>query len=179
MAKSVRRVVTGHDADGKAVFVSDGQPPSAVTLEQLAGYKMTHAWYVDWTPTGLSDGGELPAGPLPFEPPPGGVRWVIVEFPPEKDMVAHLDMEALVKELGAKMPGFLERSDPSRFGMHRTDTIDFGVILSGEIWLELEDSELHLKAGDCVVQRGTWHAWHNRSTEPCILSAVMISTQPT
>jgi quercetin dioxygenase-like cupin family protein len=93
-------------------------------------------------------------------------------------MMAGLDMEALQEEISAKMPGLLDASDPSRLGMHRTDTIDFVVVLSGEVWLRLDESEVHLQAGDCVVQRGTWHAWHNRSAKPCLIADVMISPQP-
>jgi mannose-6-phosphate isomerase-like protein (cupin superfamily) len=67
--------------------------------------------------------------------------------------------------------------DPEEYGMHQTQTIDFVTIVSGEVDLRLDDAEVHLKAGDCVIQRGTRHAWRNRSTEPCVLSAVLVSTK--
>jgi uncharacterized cupin superfamily protein len=60
--------------------------------------------------------------------------------------------------------------------MHRTDTVDFVMVVVGEAWLVLEAGEVHLKAGDCVVQRGTWHAWRNRSAAPCVIAGVMIRT---
>jgi hypothetical protein len=67
--------------------------------------------------------------------------------------------------------------DPEEYGMHQTQTIDFVTIVSGEVDLRLDDAGVHLKAGDCVIQRGTRHAWRNRSTEPCVLSAVLVSTK--
>ncbi len=67
-------------------------------------------------------------------------------------------------------PGVTER-------WHRTDTIDYGIVLTGELWMQLDEGEVHLKAGDVVIQRGTIHNWENRGTEPCIIAVVLIATQ--
>ena len=86
-----------------------------------------------------------------------------------------MDFEALLEELDEKFPGaakYMERDHP---GMHTTDTIDFEYIISGEIWLELDDGkEVHIRAGDTVIQNGTRHAWHNRGSEPCRMVICLI-----
>jgi mannose-6-phosphate isomerase-like protein (cupin superfamily) len=178
MPQSIRRVVTGYDSGGKSVVVSDGEAPSRVTIEHLAGLTMTGLWFLDRPPTDVSQGGDAPSRRGRLGPAPGGMTFGVTEIPPDEAVLASLDMAALQEEVGAKMPGLLDASDPSRLGMHRTETIDFVVVLSGEIWLRLDESEVHLEAGDCVVQRGTWHAWHNRSAKPCLIADVMISSQP-
>ncbi len=109
---------------------------------------------------------------------PGGAHWRVVEIPPDSAAPADVDINDLIAEVNEKVPDWLAHGDISRPGMHRTPTIDFGVVLSGEIWLELEDGEVHLRAGDCVVQRGTMHAWRNRSDSPCVMSFVLIEASP-
>jgi len=177
MPRTIRRVVTGCDSNGKSMVVSDGEPARRVTIEHLAGLTMTGLLFLDRPPVDVSDGSDQPGTRGRLGPAPGGMTFGTTEIPPDEAMMAGLDMEALQEEVSAKMPGLLDAADPSRLGMHWTETIDFVVVVSGEVWLQLDESEVHLKAGDCVVQRGTWHAWHNRSTEPCLIADVMISPQ--
>ncbi len=176
-ATDVKRVVTGIDEDGKSVIVSDGPPPRSVTLELIGGLKQTDVWHLGSPPKSPADGGDLDHN-ANLVPPPGGAHWRVVEFPPESAAPADVDINDLIAEFNDKVPDFLALADLSRLGMHKTPTIDFGVVLSGEIWLELDDSEVHLKPGDCVVQRGTMHAWRNRSDKPCVMSFVLIATGP-
>ncbi len=165
--------MTGVDPEGKSVIVSDGPPPRSVTLELVGGLKQTDVWHLGSPPKSPADGGDLDHN-ANLVPPPGGVHWLVVEFPPDSAAPADVDINDLIAELNEKVPDLLANADLSRLGMHKTPTIDFGVVLSGEIWLELDDSELHLKPGDCVVQRGTMHAWRNRTDRPCVMSFVLI-----
>lgn len=177
IAQEIRRVVTGVNLEGKSVVVSDGPPPRQVTLELLGGMKMTDVWHLGSPPESPADGGDLDRN-ANLVPPPGGTHWRIVEYPPGPAVPADVDINDLVAELNEKLPGVVEDSDLSRPGMHQTETIDLGIVLSGEIWLELDEGEVHLKPGDCVVQRGTMHAWRNRSDRPCVMSFVLIEAGP-
>jgi len=74
-----------------------------------------------------------------------------------------------------KLPGLGEAMEPANPGMHTTDTVDFDVVISGEVWLELDDgAEVRLGPGDCVVQNGTRHRWHNRTSEPCVIAVALL-----
>ena len=178
MPQSVRRVITGIDEAGKSVFIADGDSASTVAIEQIK-LARTGIWRLDETPTDASDGHEPPGGSISMEPAPGGMTFMTVELPPDASISREIDMAALGQEMASKVPGMMESLDPARgIGMHKTETIDFITVVSGEVSLKLDDgAEVRLKAGDLVVQRGTWHAWRNRSSEPCVLSAVMVSTR--
>jgi quercetin dioxygenase-like cupin family protein len=90
---------------------------------------------------------------------------------------AAVDRQALMAEMEAKLPGLAAHMEPKSPGMHTTDTIDFEYIISGEVWLELDDGVLvHLRAGDTVVQNGTRHAWRNKGSEPCRIVVFMVGT---
>lgn len=169
----IRRIVTAVNPDGKSVVASDGSPPRAVTLELTGGTTLTDLWHLGAPPESPADGGDLDRN-ADLVPPPGGIHWRTVEYPPDSAAPADAELSDLVAEVKEKLPGFVENADLSRPGMHKTETIDFGVVLSGEIWLELDEGEVHLKPGDCVVQRGTMHAWRNRSDRPCVVSFVLI-----
>ena len=112
-------------------------------------------------------------------PPPGGAHWALAEFPPDSAVPSDVDLASLIAEVNEKLPYLLAYQDPTRPGMHQTPTIDFAIVISGEIWLELDEGEVHLKPGDCVVQRGTMHAWRNRSDRPCVMSFVEFGVGPT
>ena len=170
---NARRIVTGINAEGKSVVVSDGGPPRSVTLESGGGTSMTDLWHLPAPPKSPADGGDLDHH-ANLVPPPGGTHWRVTEFPPEGTGPTDAEPGDIIAELNEKMPDWADHFDMSRPGMHKTETIDFGVVLSGEIWLELDEGEVHLEAGDSVVQRGTMHAWRNRSDAPCIMSFVLI-----
>ncbi len=91
---------------------------------------------------------------------------------------ADLDMAAAIAEVNQKMPGFMDVLETDNPGMHRTDTVDYIVVLSGEVSLELDDGQtVQLRAGDCVVQNGTRHAWRNTSSEPCVLAYALVGAR--
>ena len=169
-----RRVVTGTDAAGKAVVVSN-EPAEAVTVSLAPGLEFRMMWGSDQTVTLPTDGTKPEA--RTYFPPPGGFRFSYVSIPPEGSapLPPQADIARGVAEIEEKLPGLFAHNEPDNPGMHTTDTIDFDVVLSGEIWLELDHgAEVQLHQGDCVIQNGTRHAWHNRSSEPCTLAVAIV-----
>lgn len=169
-----RRVVTGHNAEGKAVFVSD-EAVAPVTLALLPGYEFHLLWGADSTVT-FPDDGERPASKGYF-PPIGGFRFGIFTIPPDGGAgpPADLEIEAAHAEFREKLPGLSERLEPDNPGMHTSSTIDYGIVLSGEATLELDDgSKLSLGAGDTYVQNGTRHRWSNRGAVPAVIAVTLV-----
>lgn len=167
MDLTVRRVVTGHDADGNAIFVSDGAPPHAVAAPN--GTAVVDLWALDGAPLD-PDAGFEPTGGFPIEPPPAGMWWRLIRLP--------LPDRSLPRE-----QQFLHQGDDPRFsaerpGMHATATLDFAVILDGAIELEAEDGCVRLGPGDCVVQRGTQHRWRVVGDGPCTYAVALFALDP-
>lgn len=174
---NLRRVVTGRNRAGRSVVVQNGVSPRIVTTETLPGLALVEIWATDEIP-------QLPVAPVDlittmksFVPGPGGTRFRIVQFPGASNRA--FDQEAFRREYLAKAPGLAEAMELQDSGMHTTDSVDYGVVISGEITLELDDgATVSLKQGDCVVQNGTRHAWRNRSTTPCIMAFVLVGATP-
>jgi mannose-6-phosphate isomerase-like protein (cupin superfamily) len=173
MEKQVRRVVTSHEADGKAVVLFDGAPVK-VRERPEGGTKSWVLWVSDSTPadiSGTQDRGDRTIG---IPPPVGGSVFRIVDFYPMDDK--KLPPDYMARSIGAEHAP--SKGWPPRHpAMHRTRTVDYAVVMSGEIDMMLDDSEVHLKAGDVLVQQGTNHAWVNRGTEPCRIAFVLIDAQ--
>ena len=170
---NIRCVVTGRDSSGKSVFVKDS-PAEPITLTSAPGLEFHRLWGSDTIPTLPSDG-----TPSPFPhyfPPAGGFRFGFFTIPPETKILRDpATLLAAFAELQTKLPGMAEVLEPMNPGMHTTDTVDFDVVLSGEVFMELDaGAEVHLKPGDCVVQNGTRHAWHNRSSSPCVIAVALV-----
>jgi mannose-6-phosphate isomerase-like protein (cupin superfamily) len=169
----VRRVVTGHDGDGKAVFASDDQvDPLRVAINP--GAEFHRLWGADQAPAFPDDGG--PTAQPSYFPPVGGYRFGLFTVPPASvPAPAGLNVQAARAEMEEKLPGLQSYMEPGNPGMHTTDTIDFEMVLSGEVILELDDgAEKVLRPGDTVVQNGTRHRWKNRGTEPAVLAVFLI-----
>jgi mannose-6-phosphate isomerase-like protein (cupin superfamily) len=168
MTRPTRRVVTGHDASGKAAVLIDGAAPNA-KLRKATGLTSTLLWVTDGSPvdnSGRADSAEREIG---VAPPPCGSIFRVVDFPPAA-LVGAVDNAAMLREMGIAGG----HADPRHATMHRTKSIDYAVVISGEIHMLLDDSEVHLKAGDVLVQRGTNHAWVNRGKENCRIAFVLI-----
>jgi len=168
-----RRVVTGHDIGGKAVFVSD-EEVEPITLALLPGTEFYRLWGAD-KPPDFPDDGSATTGHTYF-PPVGGFRFGIFTVAPDSvSMLDGLDMEDAVREMDEKLPGagdYLEHDHP---GMHTTATIDFEFVVSGRCVLELDNGATReLGPGDTVIQNGTRHAWRNPYEEPCVMAVVLI-----
>ena len=159
-----RRVVTGH-AGGKSVVLYDGPAPNR-RLRQATGLASTLLWVTDESPADISGSADRAAREVGVPPPPNGSIFRLVEFPPG---AREMSRDAVLEEMGIGSQG--EAKHP---GMHRTRSIDYAVVLEGEIDMLLEDSEVHLAAGDVLVQQGTNHAWVNRGSKPCRIAFVLI-----
>lgn len=172
-----RRIVTGHDGGGKAVFIDDGQPPNRITLDGRPGWELNTLW-------ATADVAQLPAagdaslGLTSYLPTAPGTRFIFATWPAHQDQARNAEPETLRAEYNAKVPGLGHAHEKDDHGMHTTDTVDYVIILAGEVWLELDDGQERLiKAGDCVVQNGTRHRWQNRSDAPCVMAAVMVGAE--
>jgi mannose-6-phosphate isomerase-like protein (cupin superfamily) len=169
----VRRVATGHTAEGKSVIVSDTEVDGD-TVGLLPGFRWHQLWGADRAPN-FPDDGSRPLGPT-FFPAVGGYRFMLLTLPPQSvPRPAPADRQAMLSELETTLPGLAAHMEANNPGMHTSDTIDFEYIISGEVWLELDDDvQVHLRAGDTVVQNGTRHAWRNKGDEPCAIVVFMI-----
>jgi mannose-6-phosphate isomerase-like protein (cupin superfamily) len=172
----VRRVVTGHDDKGKAVVASDSEV-DGFRPALSPGSEFHTLWTGDEAPR-FPDDGSMPPLSTWF-PPIGGFRFGMFVVPPTDDTGGGVwspdDLEGAMAEFEANLPGLPAYIEPDAPGMHTTDTIDFEVVLDGEVWLELDDGvEVHLEPGDTVVQNGTRHAWRNHGTVPCRLAVFLI-----
>jgi mannose-6-phosphate isomerase-like protein (cupin superfamily) len=169
MATKIRRVVTGHDKSGKAIVLKDGAPPKVVS--NVAGVTDTVVWVTDTTPAVLVNDKDNADRQIGVPPPLTGSIFRTVEFPPDKDVPA-FDNAEMTRQMGIGEHGHGEK--PRHPGMHRTQSIDYAIVLKGEIDMLLDDSEVRLREGDVVVQQGTNHAWANRGDKPCLVAFVLI-----
>lgn len=169
----VRRVVTGHTPDGKAIVASD-ELVGPITLDLLPGYEFHRLWGDDEAPTFPDDGSPRPS--VQYFPPVGGFRFGLFTVPPETVVApGDVDVPAALAAMEDALPGMAGHMEPENPGMHTTDTIDYEYVVSGEIELELDDGvTVHLTAGDTVIQNGTRHAWRNRSDAPCTMVVVLV-----
>lgn len=177
MEGRVRRVVTGHDRNGKAIVISDGPAPAVRTNPLRPGHVSTDLWKTAASPVILNNAEPDPTlGPRQIHPPRNGTIIRISEIAPETDAIRSLDPQQakeVFKSMGNEGASTFGRGGRHPF-MHRTETLDYAVVLSGEIDLLLDDQDVHLKAGDVVIQRGTNHAWSNRSNKPCRMLYILI-----
>ena len=171
----VRRVVTGHDSDGRAVILSDGAAPFVHTSELRPGYASTDVWRTYDTPARIA--------PVEAEPTLGPRR----QLPTKRGTVIRINTlvpdatqkfdASNVKEIFAGMGNAAASTFEQNARhpmMHRTETIDYAIVLEGEITMLLDDSEVVLGPGDVLVQRGTNHAWSNRGTIPAKIAFILI-----
>jgi len=177
MDPRIRRVVTGHDENGKAIVLSDGFATSVKTVPLWPGLISTDIWKTNSSPVVIGKKEPDPTlGPRTLHPGPRGTILRISIVPPETEDMRKLDA-GQAKEV-FKGAGNAEASTLGRGGrhpfMHRTETLDYAIVLEGEITMLLDDSEVHLRAGDVVIQRGTNHAWSNRSGKPVRMLYVLI-----
>jgi len=171
-AADIRRIVTALDGSDKAIALFDGH----LTLDPGSSTPSAILWTTDSAPAGLSFKDDSAAKSLPALPPDAGTALLVVEFPPlDRAAEAKMDPNFMMKVIGDRAPA---RGLPVKHPlMHRTRTVDYAVILAGEIDMMLDDSVTHLKSGDVVVQQATNHAWINHGTEPCRILFVLIDAK--
>lgn len=171
-APQVRRVVTALDSSGKAIALFDGVVPlTSLRSPNPAG----EMWVTSASPTAYSDKDDWAKTKVGVAPPKGGTIFRIVDFPPTSERVNSMPVNTMMNAVGADAP---KKGLPPRHSMmHRTRTLDYVIIMSGEIDMLLDEGEVHLKAGDVLVQQATNHAWINRGKEPCRIAFVLMDAQ--
>src|ERR1044072_7675556 len=175
MTRPIRRVVTGHNAQGRSIFVSDGPAP-AVYDRGPGATAVTELWETGATPASNAGNDDPTLGaPQRLPPPKHGSKFRVVEYPPDSTRVAALHgashdnkAEGYVRDLANKRhPGF-----------HKTDTIDYAIVLSGEIYALMNEAEVRFNVGHVVTQRRTTPAWDNRTEEPGCIASVLTAAEP-
>jgi len=172
----IHRVVTGHDADGKAVVSSNGRLPSVIEVLAIPGTMFHEVWNTSASPAPIDNGPDPTVGPLRLPPPKLGTRIRFVDIPPDTiEFIARgaARMHEAFTQIGHVAASTVQADSPHPL-MHRTESVDYGVVIEGEITLVLDDSEVLLKVGSVVIQRGTNHAWANRSGKPCRMLFVLV-----
>ncbi len=177
MSKQVRRVVTGHNAAGRSIFISDAPTPHV--FSRTKGSAIVHEL---WETTGMpadnrgnedaiKRGHRLP-------PPKHGSVFRVIEYPPDSERLAAIAHEEKLPDDGSGRAAATDRNYPRHPGFHKTATIDYAIVLSGEIYAMMDQGEVLLRAGDVLIQRGTNHAWSNRANETAVVAFVLIDAAP-
>lgn len=168
----VRRVVTKIDSDGKAAVMFDDRIP---LMAARAPVGVGEVWVTEKSPAELSPTEDRAHVKVGIQPPRGGTIFRIIDYPPTSPAVEKLDINTMMKVVGADAPA--KGLPPRHPMMHRTRSVDYAIILSGEIDMLLDEGEVHLKAGDVLVQQATNHAWINRGKENCRIAFILIDSQ--
>lgn len=175
MKKSCRRIVTAQEPGGRAYIASDAPAPSVFDLP--GGFRVTEVWKVAQSPIVLDCNAEEPTdGPLTLLPPAKGHLLRITDFPPDEDSMGESDIAHKVFDAMAGSNS-LSNGEEASLMMHRTETLDYGIVLEGSITLVVDDDEVELSQGDVVVQRGSNHAWSNRSGKNCRMAFILIDAE--
>lgn len=173
---AIHRVVTGHDAEGNAIISAQGPLPTVVELTAIPGTVFHEVWSTAATPATIDNGADPTLGALVLPPPKLGTRIRYVDIPPDtEDFLAHgaSRMQDAFHQVGDQSASTVKAGSPHPL-MHRTASIDYGIVIEGEMTLVLDQSEVALRQGSVVVQRGTNHAWANRSGAVCRMLFVLI-----
>jgi len=171
----VRRVLTGHDAQGRSTFIADGPAPNVKEMSAMPGLVLTDLWETRGAPASNAGQDDAASRPVHLEPPKNGTILRIVEFPPDSAWRKSADAKAAFASIGAGGAPDHESGDAM---MHATATVDYIIVLKGEIWAILDKGEKLLKQGDILIQRGTNHSWSVRTKQPCVIAAVLIGAKP-
>lgn len=173
-----RRIVTGHDSAGRAIFLEDGAVPRIQRIGGDKGPLFQEIWNTRATPAPIdAASGEPYEASIVLAPPKKGTRIRVLDIPPEDDALKDMTPEqaqAHFAEIGAAAASSHSGEGSRHAYMHRTETIDYGIVLEGEVVLILDEGETTMRAGDIVIQRGTNHGWSNRSDRNCRIVFVLI-----
>ena len=175
----IRRVVTGHDDEGRAIIVSNGPLPVVKELEAIPGTLFHEVWNTAGPKPVIDNGADPSDGPITLPPPAQGTRIRFVDIPPDTEDFLRdgsAKMGAAFSEIGDQKASTVQGGSPHPL-MHRTETIDYGIVIEGEMTLVLDKGEALLKPGSVVIQRGTNHAWANRSGKPCRMLFILVDAE--
>ncbi len=178
--QKIRRIVTGHDAKGRSVILSDKPSPHVVALQGVPTFGVTDIWKTHSTPADNNNPKDPCSSNVALAPSANGSVVRVVEFPPDKVWMKKISRKHAFTSLGKSGSAAISSvADASRhMMMHRTQSIDYAIVLKGEIWALMDKGETKMRAGDILVQRGTSHAWANRSNKPCFVVFVLIDAKP-
>jgi mannose-6-phosphate isomerase-like protein (cupin superfamily) len=173
---SIHRVVTGHNAQGRAVVTSEGPLPTVVEIAAIPGTVFHEVWSTSQSPAVVDNGPDPTLGPLVLPPPQRGTSIRFVDIPPDTPEFLARGAERMhdaFSQIGDAAASTVNTDSPHPL-MHRTESVDYGVVIEGELTLVLDDGEVQLRPGSVVVQRGTNHAWANRSGASCRMLFVLV-----
>ena len=207
MPRGIRRVVTGHNAAGRSIFIKDAAAPHVYNRGPGSAV-VTELWETRAMPADNRGDGEVTDHPFRLAPPKHGTVFRIIEYPPDKQRLAALEQQRAIAddgsghgaalaseasgqrgnsivrapdtrpEPGSSARAAFDRGSPRHPGFHKTSSVDYAIVLSGEIYALMDEGEVLLKAGDVLVQRGTNHAWSNRTDAPAYLAFVLVDAEP-
>ena len=171
-----RRIVTGHDEAGRSVIASDAPVPRAKSFVHTPGFASAVIWATDAAPVVPHGSGDPTPAITSLAPGVGGTRFLMITFAPDSVMQdPAFDIASAIAEHLAESPGIADKFEPDAPGMHTTDTVDYGIVLQGELALELDGGVvIHLKQHDVFVQAGTRHAWRNPGSVPATIAVVLV-----
>lgn len=176
MRQAIRRVVTGHNKNGQSVITIDDDAPNVTAVEGWPDLYISELWVTGEMPINNMGDTDQGARKMRHDPTPNGTVFRVVEFPPESQM-SGIDTQKAFEAMGSHNKPRAQDS-AKHASMHKTNSIDYLVVTAGEMWMVMEEGETLLKPGDCIVQRGTNHAWVNKSDKPCMLMAILIDAVP-
>ena len=174
MVKPVRRIVTGHDSQGRSIFLEDGSAPNVFRPSHSPNVGLTNLWLLESVPAADADGPDPTAQPFRLEPPAAGNVVRIVEFPPDKER-NYGQQAALFQQYGASQAHDAAARHP---GFHKTSSVDYAIVVEGEIWAMMDIGETLMRTGDVLIQRATNHAWSNRSDRIARVVFVLNGAEP-
>lgn len=167
MPRELRRIITGHNKEGQSCVIIDGPPTRANAY-----------WLTDATPADNAGDGDTAQQVRKLEPPACGTIFRYAEIPPDNPNISREEREQATAKMFAQMGAEHCRPDTTRHpGMHKTRTVDYVILLAGEVTLLLDQGEVDLKPFDVVVQRGTNHAWVNKGKEAALIAAVLVDAR--
>ena len=173
MSKPIRCVVTGHNEEGKSVFILDGPAPHTYTRGPGSAF-ITELWETRDSPADNAGNEDPTEHPFRLAPPTRGSVFRVIEYPPDRERLAALERERNAHDDGSGRAAAMDRGNPRHPGFHKTGSVDYAIVLSGEIYALMDRGEVLLRPGDVLVQRGTNHAWSNRGEEPACLAFVLV-----
>lgn len=171
----LRRIVTGDDDKGRSRIIADGPTPAIKTIPGRPGYRVENVWATGASPSPVDDPDRI-AAHLGVSPPPGGTVLRVIHIPPEPANPEERRRQALAT-FGQLFKDAHHNPDAKHPSMHKTDTIDYAIMLEGELVAILDDEETTMRAGDILIQRGTMHAWANRSGKIARIAFVLIDSK--
>lgn len=176
MRQTIRRIVTGHDKNGNSIITHDDDVPNVIEVNGWPGLFVSELWVTGEMPINNMGTTDQAARPMRHDPTPNGTIFRVVEIPPESSLKG-IDTQAAFAHMGSHNKPRPEDS-AKHATMHKTNSVDYLIVSSGEMWMVMEEGETLLKTGDCIVQRGTNHAWVNKGDKPCVLVAVLVDALP-